>query len=55
MYVHFIFLTNSYLQEHASGQRPLDMKVSKRGHRGSDPSNLDKLCSPVAKARLVSY
>jgi hypothetical protein len=31
------------------------MKVWKRGHGGSDPSNPDKLCNPVAEARLVSY
>jgi hypothetical protein len=31
------------------------MKVWKRGHRGSDPSNPDKLCNPVAEAQLVSY
>jgi hypothetical protein len=31
------FVTNSYPQEHASGQRPPDMKVWKNGHRGSDP------------------
>jgi hypothetical protein len=31
------------------------MKVWKRGHRGSDPSNFDKLCNLVAKSRLVSY
>jgi hypothetical protein len=49
------FLTKSYPQEHASGQRPPDMKVWKRGHRGSDPSNPDKLCTLVAEARLVSY
>jgi hypothetical protein len=48
-------LTNSYSQEHASGQRPPDMKVWKRGHRGSDTSNPDKLCNMVAEARLVSY
>jgi hypothetical protein len=30
------------------------MKVWKRGHRGSDPLNPDKLCNPVAEARLVS-
>jgi hypothetical protein len=28
--------------------------VWKKGHRGSDPSNPDKLCTPVAEARLVS-
>jgi hypothetical protein len=31
------------------------MKVWKRGHRGNDPSNPNKLCNPVAEARLVSY
>jgi hypothetical protein len=31
------------------------MKVWKRGHIGSDPSNPDKLCTQVAEARLVSY
>jgi hypothetical protein len=31
------------------------MKVWKRGHGGSDPSNPDKLCTPLAEARLVSY
>jgi hypothetical protein len=31
------------------------MKVWKRGHRGSDHSNPDKLCTPVIEARLVSY
>jgi hypothetical protein len=53
---HFVFfVTNSYPQEHAGGQQPPDMNVWKRGHRGSDPSNPDKLCTPVAEARLVSY
>jgi hypothetical protein len=54
MYSHF-FHTNSYPQECASGQQSSDMKVWKRGHRGSDPSNPDKMCNPVAEARLVSY
>jgi hypothetical protein len=54
MYSHF-FHTNSYPQERTSGQRLPDMKVWKRGHRRSDPSNFDKLCNLVAKARLVSY
>jgi hypothetical protein len=49
------FLTNSYPQEHVSGQWLPDMKVWKRGHRGSDHSNPDKLCNLVAEARLVSY
>jgi hypothetical protein len=49
------FLTNSYPQERASGQRSSDMKVWKRGHSGSDPSNPDKLCTLMAEARLVSY
>jgi hypothetical protein len=49
------FVTNSHPHECASGQRPPDMKVWKSGHRGSDPSNPDKLCTPVAEARLVSY
>jgi hypothetical protein len=31
------------------------MKVWKWGHRGSDPSNTDKLCTLVAEAQLVSY
>jgi hypothetical protein len=31
------------------------MKVWKRGHRGSDTSNPDKLCNAVVEARLVSY
>jgi hypothetical protein len=31
------------------------MKVWKRGHRVSDPSNPDKLCNPVVEAQLVSY
>jgi hypothetical protein len=31
------------------------MKVSKRGHRGSDTSNPDKLCTSVAEAQLVRY
>jgi hypothetical protein len=39
MHSHFVFLTNSYLQECASGRWPPDMKVWKRGRRGSDPSN----------------
>jgi hypothetical protein len=56
MHSHFVFfLTNSHPQECASGQHPPDMKVLKRGHRGSDPSNPDKLCTLVAEARLVSY
>jgi hypothetical protein len=50
-----LFLTNLYLQEFAIGQRLPDMKVWKRGHRGSDPSNPDKLCNPMAEARLMSY
>jgi hypothetical protein len=29
--------------------------VWKRGHRGSDPSNPNKLCNSVEEARLVSY
>jgi hypothetical protein len=29
-------------------------RLWKKGHRGSDPSNLDKLCTPVAETRLVS-
>jgi hypothetical protein len=49
------FLTNLYPQERASGQQLPDMKVWKRRNRGSDPSNPDKLCNPVAKAPLVSY
>jgi hypothetical protein len=49
------FVTNSYPKERGSGQRLPDMKVWKMSHRGSDPSNLDKLCTPVAEARLVSY
>jgi hypothetical protein len=49
------FLTNSYPQERASGKRPPEMKVWKRGHRGSDPSNPDKLGNPVIEAQLVSY
>jgi hypothetical protein len=44
------FLTNSYTHERASGQQSSYMKVWKRGHRGSDPSNPDKLCNPVAEA-----
>jgi hypothetical protein len=49
--IHTLFFhTNSYPQERASGQWPPDMKVWKRGHRGSDPSNPDKLCNPVAEA-----
>jgi hypothetical protein len=56
MHSHFIFfLTNSYPQEHASGQWLPDMKVWKRGHRGSDPSNPNKLGTPVTEAQLVSY
>jgi hypothetical protein len=51
----YFFLTNLYPQERTSGQRPPDMKVWKRGHRGSDPSNSDMLCNPVAEARLMSY
>jgi hypothetical protein len=31
------------------------MKVWKRSHRRSDPSNPDKLCNPVAETQLVSY
>jgi hypothetical protein len=31
------------------------MNVWKRCHRGSDLSNPDKLCNPMAEARLVSY
>jgi hypothetical protein len=50
MHSHFVFLTNSYPQERASGQRPPNMKVWKRGHRGSGPSNPDKLCTPVVEA-----
>jgi hypothetical protein len=30
------------------------MKVWKRGHRGSDPSNPDELCTLVVEARLLS-
>jgi hypothetical protein len=30
-------------------------KCGRGGHMGSDPSNPDKLCNPVAEARLVSY
>jgi hypothetical protein len=52
MHSPFVF---SYPQEHASGQRPPYMKVWKRGHRGSDPSNSDLLCTPVVEALLVSY
>jgi hypothetical protein len=55
MHSHFVFVTNSYPQECASGQRSLDMKVWKRGHRGSGPSNPDKLVNLVAEAQLVSY
>jgi hypothetical protein len=51
----YFFLTNSYPQERASGQRPPEMKVWKKGHKGSGPSNPDKLCNPVVEARLVSY
>jgi hypothetical protein len=32
-----------------------DIKVWKRGHRRSDPSNPEKFCNPVAESRLVSY
>ena len=50
----YIYATNSYPQERESGERPPDIKVWKRGHRGSDPSNPDQLCTPMAQARLVS-
>jgi hypothetical protein len=50
----FFFVTNSYPQERESGQRSPDMKVWKRGHRGSDPLNPVKLCTLVAEAQLVS-
>jgi hypothetical protein len=55
MHSHFIFCTNSYPQECASDQWPPEMEVWKRGHRGSDPSNPDKLCNLVVEVRLVSY
>jgi hypothetical protein len=36
-------------------QRPPNMKVWKRGHKGSGPSNPDKLCNLIVEAQLVSY
>jgi hypothetical protein len=52
------FHTNLYPHERASGQWPPDMKVWKRGHRGSDPSNPDKLCISGGRSstcELVTY
>jgi hypothetical protein len=51
--VTFLLLTH-YPQGRESGQWPPDIKVWKKGHRGSDPSNPDKLCTPVVEGQLVS-
>jgi hypothetical protein len=50
----YIYATNSYPQECESGERSPNVKVWKLGHRGSDPSNTDQLCTPVAQVQLGS-
>jgi hypothetical protein len=40
-----------YPQEHERGQRLTDVKVWKKGHMGSDPSNGSQLYILVAQAR----
>jgi hypothetical protein len=50
----YIYATNSYSQECESGERSLDVKVWKHGHKGKDPPNPNQLCTLVAEARLVS-
>jgi hypothetical protein len=51
--IYFLF-SNSYPQERESSQWLHDIKVWNKGHKGSDPSNPNKLCTPVAQAQLVS-
>jgi hypothetical protein len=51
----FIYATNYYPQQRESGEQPPDIKVWKRRHRGSDPSQPGQLCTPVVQAPLVSF
>jgi hypothetical protein len=53
LHAKYIYATNSYSQEHESGEPPLDVKVWKHDHRGKDPSNPDPLCTLEEEARLV--
>jgi hypothetical protein len=50
----FLLLTRTHRSVKGS-QRPPDIKVWKKGHKGSDPSNPDRLCTLVAEAQLVSF
>jgi hypothetical protein len=51
----FIYATNYCPQQCESGERPQDIKVRKRGHWGSDPSQPGQLCTLVAQDRQVSF
>jgi hypothetical protein len=50
----FIYATKYYPHEHESGERSPNIKVWKRGHRGSNPSQLGQLCTSEVQAQLVS-
>jgi hypothetical protein len=50
----FIYATKYYPHEHESGERSPNIKVWKRGHRGSNPSQLRQLCTSEVQAQLVS-
>jgi hypothetical protein len=47
--------SNLYVQEVKSGCKPTNVEVYMQGHRGSDPQNLDVLCTQTATDRLVSF
>ena len=47
--------SNLQLQEARTGAVPSDIEVYVAGHRGSNPSNSEQLCSQTASERLVRF